>query len=92
MKNFLIILIIKILHIGLKIVGKNGGNFLGKLAYDWNPNIFKYFKINAPIIAVTATNGKTMTNNAIGYVLQEAGKKVISNVEGNNMETGILST
>ena len=92
MKNFLIILIIKILHIGLKIVGKNGGNFLGKLAYDWNPNIFKYFKINAPIIAVTATNGKTMTNNAIGYVLQEAGKKVISNVEGNNMETGVLST
>ena len=92
MKNFLIILIIKILYVGLKLVGKNGGNFLGKLAYDWNPDIFKYFKINAPIIAVTATNGKTMTNNAIGYVLQEAGKKVISNVEGNNMETGILST
>ena len=92
MKNFLIILIIKILYVGLKLLGKNGGNFLGKLAYDWNPDIFKYFKINAPIIAVTATNGKTMTNNAIGYVLQEAGKKVISNVEGNNMETGILST
>ena len=92
MKNFLIILIIKILYVVLKLLGKNGGNFLGKLAYDWNPDIFKYFKINAPIIAVTATNGKTMTNNAIGYVLQEAGKKVISNVEGNNMETGILST
>ena len=92
MKNFLIILIIKILYVVLKLLGKNGGNFLGKLAYDWNPDIFKYFKINSPIIAVTATNGKTMTNNAIGYVLQEAGKKVISNVEGNNMETGILST
>ncbi len=73
-------------------MGKNGGNFLGKLAYDWNPNIFKYFKIDCPIIAVTATNGKTMTNNAIGYVFKTAGKKVISNTEGNNMETGILST
>ena len=55
-------------------------------------NIFKYFKVNAPVIAVTATNGKTMTNNAIGYVLKTAGKKVLSNQEGNNMETGILST
>lgn len=82
----------KILNIILKICGKKGGNFLGKIAYDWNPNIFKYFKVNCPVIAVTATNGKTMTNNAIGYVFKTAGKKVISNTEGNNMETGILST
>ena len=27
-----------------------------------------------------------------GNVLKEAGYKVISNVEGNNMETGVLST
>ena len=92
MKNFLIILIMKFLYLFLKIAGKNGGNLLGKIAYDWNPNIFKYFKINCPIIAVTATNGKTMTNNAIGHVFKTAGKKVISNTEGNNMETGILST
>lgn len=92
MKNFFIILAMKILHFGLKIARKNGGNFLGKIAYRWNPSIFKYFKINCPIIAVTATNGKTMTNNAIGYVFKTAGKKVISNTEGNNMETGILST
>ncbi len=92
MKNFFIVLSMKILYLGLKILKKNGGNFLGKIAYDWNPHIFQYFKINCPIIAVTATNGKTMTNNAIGHVLKTAGKKVISNTEGNNMETGILST
>lgn len=92
MKNFFIVLIIKFIYFALKIMGKNGGNFLGKLAYDWNSSIFKYFKINCPIIAVTATNGKTMTNNAISYVLESAGQKVISNIEGNNMDTGILST
>lgn len=92
MKNFFILLAIKILHLGLKLAKKNGGNFLGKIAYDWNPHIFQYFKIDCPIIAVTATNGKTMTNNAIGHVFKTAGKKVISNTEGNNMETGILST
>lgn len=92
MKNFFIILAMKILNIILKICHKNGGNFLGKIAYDWNPEIFKYFKVNCPVIAVSATNGKTMTNNCIGYTLKTAGNKVISNVEGNNMETGILST
>ena len=92
MKNFFIVFIMKILNLILKICGKKGGNILGKIAYKWSPNIFKYFKISCPIIAVTATNGKTMTNNAISYVFKEAGKKVISNTEGNNMETGILST
>lgn len=92
MKNFFIVLIMKLFYIGLKILRKNGGNLLGKVAYDWNRNIFKYFKVDCPVIAVTATNGKTMTNNAIGYTLKTAGKKVISNIEGNNMETGILST
>lgn len=92
MRNFFIVLIMKLFYVGLKILGKNGGNLLGKVAYDWNRNIFKYFKVDCPVIAVTATNGKTMTNNAIGYTLKTAGKKVISNIEGNNMETGILST
>lgn len=92
MKNFFIILAMKILNLILKICHKNGGNFLGKIAYDWNPKIFKYFKVNCPVIAVSATNGKTMTNNCIGYTLKTSGNKVVSNVEGNNMETGILST
>ena len=82
----------KILNILLKIANKKGGNLLGKIAYDMNPKIFKYFKINCPIIAVTATNGKTMTNNIIVHSLKTANLKVISNTEGNNMETGILST
>lgn len=92
MKNFFIILAMKILNLILKICHKNGGNFLGKVAFDLNPEIFKYFKVNCPVIAVSATNGKTMTNNCIGYTLKTAGNKVVSNVEGNNMETGILST
>ena len=92
MLSFFTMLISKILNIALKLFKKNGGNFLGKVAFDLDPNIFKYFKIDCPIIAVTATNGKTMTNNVIGNILKTAGKKVVSNTEGNNMETGILST
>ena len=72
MKNFFIILAMKILHFILRICGKNGGNLLGKFAFDWNPDIFKYFKLDCPVIAVTSTNGKTMINNAIGEVFKNS--------------------
>ena len=92
MKNFLIILETKIIGLILRLFGKNGGNVPGRVALKQNPNIFKHFKVDCPVIAVSATNGKTMTNNCISYMLRQAGYKVVNNAEGNNMETGILST
>ena len=86
------IIFAKILNIFLKIIGKNGGNVIGKIALKINPNILSKFKVNSRVIAVTATNGKTSTNNCIRYTLEKAGFSVVSNSEGNNMETGILST
>jgi len=46
MKDFFIILVMKILNIILKICRKKGGNLLGKIAFDWDENIFKYFMFN----------------------------------------------
>lgn len=92
MKKFLIILITKVITKILRILGKNAGNLPGNLALKWDKSIFNYFKINGKVIAVTGTNGKTMTNNCIAQILKDSGKKVVSNLQGNNMETGILST
>ena len=96
MYNLLVILIAKILNviakILCKILKKDNGNFLGKIVRKMNPNILSYLKIDCPVIAVTATNGKTTTNNAIRYMLEKNKKKVVSNKEGNNMETGIITT
>lgn len=91
MIDFITILLTKIIIFILKIWGKNGGNLPGQLAYKLDKKIFKYFKINCPVIAVMGTNGKTMTNNCIRAILKNDGKDVISNLEGNNMDTGILS-
>ncbi len=92
MINAIVILLLKFLNIILKICGKQGGNVIGKLAIKFRPNILNYFKVDCPVIAVTATNGKTSTNNCICYTLETAGYRVVSNKEGNNMETGIIST
>ena len=92
MRSAFVILIAKILNFGTKIIGKNSGNLIGKIAKKLSPNIIEYFKIECPVIAVTATNGKTTTNNCISYMINKNGKKVISNYEGNNMETGIITT
>lgn len=91
MKKFLIIVMTKVITAILRLFGKNAGNLPGNLAIKWDKNIFNYFKISGKVIAVTGTNGKTMTNNCIARLFQDSGKKVISNLQGNNMETGILS-
>ena len=89
--DFFVILIVKLVSFILKLFGKNGGNLLDKIAKKMDKDILKNFKFDCPVIAVTATNGKTTTNNCIRYTLEKNGKKVISNSEGNNMETGIIS-
>lgn len=91
MKNFLTIVITKILIIICKIIGKNGGNIPGRYAYKINKDILKYFKVNCPIVAVVGTNGKTTTNNIINSIIKNEYSKVIGNLSGNNMETGIIS-
>lgn len=92
MLNAIVILICRILNFGTKLIHRSSGNLLGKIARKLSPNIIKYFKIDCPVIAVTATNGKTTTNNVISYIIKQNGKKVVSNSEGNNMETGIITT
>lgn len=96
MYNLLVILFAKVLNffanILCKILHKDNGNMLGKIVKKLSPDILKSIKIDCPVIAVTATNGKTSTNNAIRYMLEQNGKKVVSNREGNNMETGIITT
>lgn len=87
----LVILICKIFYKIIKIFGLNGGNVIGLLATTLNKNILNAFKISGKVICVTGTNGKTSTNNLIGQIIEGTGKKIITNKEGNNIDTGIIS-
>lgn len=89
--NILIIMIVKISIRTLKIIGKKAGTFPGKLAIKLNKNIYTYFKVTGKIIVITGTNGKTTTNNMIYQILNK-NNKVVSNIGGNNIGWGIVST
>lgn len=74
----------------MKLLGKNGGTLPGNIALKLNKNILKCFKVSGTVIAVTGTNGKTSTTNLISNILSNNGI-VVSNREGNNINTGITS-
>lgn len=84
-------MIVKISIRTLKIIGKKAGTFPGKLAIKLNKNIYAYFKVTGKIIVITGTNGKTTTNNMIYQILNK-NNKVVSNIGGNNIGWGIVST
>ncbi len=82
----------------LKLAGRDAGNFPGLVLWTLNKNYLKVFSADCPIIAVTGTNGKTSTTNFLNRLFRSLPKrddgkplKVITNMQGNNLDTGIGS-
>ncbi|MDR1782025.1 MAG: MurT ligase domain-containing protein [Bacilli bacterium] len=76
-----------------RLTGRKGTNIGGKIALKFNKHILKKLVTNIDnIILVTGTNGKSTTTNIIARCLISANKKVVSNIDGANMYTGIVST
>lgn len=86
----IVIFICKFIYKFMHLLGKNGGTLPGNIALKLNKNILKCFKVKGTVIAVTGTNGKTSTTNLISNILSNSGT-VVSNREGNNINTGITS-
>lgn len=92
--NFLTVLFGKLMVKVLHLMGKSAGNLPGLVLWTINKNCLKAFKVDCPIIAVTGTNGKTSVTNFLSYMFaqgENADKKIITNREGNNLDTGICS-
>ncbi|WP_243113065.1 MurT ligase domain-containing protein [Ruminococcus sp. Marseille-P6503] len=76
----------------LRMMGKNAGNLPGLALWTLNKKCLKAFRPDCPIIAVTGTNGKTSVTNFLSYIFSKSGcKNIITNYEGNNLDTGICS-
>lgn len=73
----------------LKMTHHNGTDFPGSLANKICPDFLRYVGKPKTIVAVTGTNGKTTVSNLISDLLNEKGRKVMSNRSGSNIVSGI---
>lgn len=90
-KNTLTVWFGKLMVKALHLLGKDAGNAPGLILWELNKDCLKAFKVDCPIIAVTGTNGKTSVTNYLNHIFEGTGKKIITNKQGNNLDTGICS-
>ncbi len=71
-----------------------GSNLSGEKALLIDPQMVSHFKNVDPakVIFITGTNGKSSSTNLVTHILRSCGKKVVSNLEGANLLSGIATS
>lgn len=92
MRYIIALIVSKIVYFLIKLIGKDGTFFPGKVAIKICPDFLKYVKKPKIIVGVTGTNGKTTVCNMIIDILEDNGYRVLSNRKGANINFGIAST
>jgi lipid II isoglutaminyl synthase (glutamine-hydrolysing) len=73
-----------------RTMGNDGTTIPGVVARKVDPSFLRHLRKTAKtIIYITGTNGKTTTANLTAHLFRFAGKRVIANLEGSNMVTGL---
>ena len=88
------LIIARLAYFAIKSLGKTSGtSFVGMLSLKLCPEFLKYCSkyIKEDIVTVTGTNGKSTTSGLAAHMLETANQKVIHNLEGANMLTGIAN-
>jgi UDP-N-acetylmuramyl tripeptide synthase len=88
------LIVAKLAYLAIKILSKTSGtSFVGMLALKLCPNFLKYCSkyINNEIVTITGTNGKSTTSGLIAHILETSHQKVVHNLEGANMLTGVAN-
>lgn len=81
-------------YLGIKLLSKSGGtSFAGMAVLKYYPHFLSHCRnyIKEKSITVTGTNGKTTTSGLISHILETAHQKVIHNIKGANMLTGVAN-
>ena len=92
MKYIIALIVSKIAYFMIRLIGKDGTYFPGKVAIKICPDFLGHIKKPKVIIGVTGTNGKTTVCNMIIDVLEDNGYRVLNNRKGANINFGIAST
>lgn len=91
---YLALIIARCAYMGIRLLNKSSGtSFVGmltlKVCPDFLAHCSKYIKKKT--ITITGTNGKSTTSGLIAHILDTANQKVIHNLKGANMLTGIAN-
>ena len=84
----------KINNLAVRIIDRTRGtNRAGSRAMDIDPELLSHFSSIDParVLFITGTNGKSTVNNLINHIMRSAGLKVVSNIEGANLITGVAT-
>ena len=85
----------RLIYIAIKMLNRSSGtSFVGMSVLKICPDFLKYcrkYVKNGFALTVTGTNGKTTTSGMLAHILEADRQKVIHNVKGANMLTGIAN-
>lgn len=94
LKFFLSLIIARCAYLGIKILNKSSGtSFVGMVVLKICPDFLKHCSkyIKKRIVTITGTNGKSTTSGLIAHILETANQKVVHNLKGANMLTGVAN-
>lgn len=85
------ILACKLCRRALRLLGRGGTDFPGRVALKLCPNVLGLLAKNVTTVLVTGTNGKTTTSRMIEQVLADAGISYFANKSGANLLSGVTA-
>jgi UDP-N-acetylmuramyl tripeptide synthase len=89
------LILARMIYLGIKILNKSSGtSFVGMTMLKVCPDFLSYCRkyITKSAFTVTGTNGKTTTSGLLAHILENDSQKVIHNLKGANMLTGVANT
>lgn len=94
MDFYIALILARFIRLAIKILNKSSGtSFVGMVVLKLCPKFLevcqKYIKNN--IITITGTNGKSTTSGLVAHILEQNNKKIVHNLKGANMLTGIAN-
>ncbi len=94
MRFYISLIIARLAYLAIKLRNKSSGtSFVGMLTLKICPDFLKHCRkyITKDVATVTGTNGKSTTSGLMAHILEVNGQKVIHNLEGANMLTGVAN-
>ena len=85
------VLACKFSRFALRLLGRGGTDFPGRVALKLCPNVLGHLAKNVTTIIVTGTNGKTTTARMIEQALADSGISYFANKSGANLLSGVTA-